>query len=241
LEFGKKLLLAGLGIAALLHAPRSHAQPRPQAVAPLSFEVASVKAISQPWLETAPTRSGGRITWSTDLWYLIGYAYRLQPFRISGPIPGSESIYRVDATTAPAATDDQVRLMLQSLLSERFKMMAHWVMKDVDDYVLSIGKSGLKIKEGKAEDQPAPWPEWFRKGNVSLTDLEGKVLTTAPEPGIATITGRGVTMFQFCETLQRLLQAVVTDEAGLGESITSRCGILGRILPPTPTSRPSSS
>jgi uncharacterized protein (TIGR03435 family) len=222
LEFSKRLLLAALGTAAvavpivigLMHVPRGRAQSQPSTATPLSFDVASVKAVSQPWLETAPKRAGGRITWSTDLWYMIGYAYRLQPFRISGPIPGSDSIYRVDATTAPATTDDQVRLMFQSLLADRFMMVAHRVTKDADGYALSIGKGGLKIKEAKAEDKPAPWPEWFRNGPPPA-DMEGRVLTNMPEPGIGTITGRRVSFSQFSEVLQRVLQAFVLDETGL--------------------------
>jgi uncharacterized protein (TIGR03435 family) len=55
----------------------------------------------------------------------VGYAYHLQDWRISGPLPGSDFIYAVDATTASAATEDQVRLMFQSLLADRFRMAAH--------------------------------------------------------------------------------------------------------------------
>jgi uncharacterized protein (TIGR03435 family) len=223
LEFGKRLLLSALAIAAgpvamgLLHVPRGQAQMQPPVAAPLSFDVASVKALTQPWIETSPKRSGGRFTWTTDLGYLIGYAYRMQPFRISGPIPASDSefVYRVDATTAPAATDDQVRLMLQSLLVDRFKMVAHRVTKDVEGYSLSIGKGGLKIQEARAEDQPAPLPEWWRKGSVDPAAVEGRVVAHGVEAGVVAITGRRVSMLQFCEALQRLLDKPVWDDTGL--------------------------
>jgi uncharacterized protein (TIGR03435 family) len=213
-ECGKQLLLAGLAISlGLLHPPPSHAQPQ---AAPLSFDVASVKALTQSWFETAPKRSGGRITWTTDLWYLIGYAYRLQPYRISGPIPGSDSqfVYRVDATTAAAATDDQVRLMLQSLLADRFKMVAHRVTKDVDGYRLSIAKGGLRIREAKAGDQPPPLPEGFGKA-ADAAAMEGRLVAHMPTAGMVEIAGRGVSMAQFAEALQRQLGAAVWDETGL--------------------------
>jgi hypothetical protein len=96
LEPGKTLLLAPIALAAIacpiaigvLRPSRIHAQPQPQTAAPLAFDVASVKPVAQPWLQVAPQRSGGRITWTTDLHYLVGYAYHLQDWRISGPAPG---------------------------------------------------------------------------------------------------------------------------------------------------------
>ena len=152
-------------------------------------------------METAPKRSGGRITWTTDLWYLIGYAYRLQPNRISGPIPGSDHIYQLSVKTAPDATDDQVRRMFQSLLADRFQMRSHRVTKDAERYVLSLGKGGLKMREAKPDDTPS--------------DLDGRVASTLEAPGIGKITGRRVSISQLSDSLQRILDAFVVDETGL--------------------------
>ncbi len=71
--------------------------------------------------------------------YLLGYAYRMEWWRISErPTAGSVSlgsIYEIEARTGPDATEDQERLMLQTLLIERFKMVAHRETKD--------GRAGL--------------------------------------------------------------------------------------------------
>ena len=222
LEPGKKLLPALIAIAAVagpiaigvLHPSRIHAQSQ-QAAAPLTFDVASVKPVVQPWLQVAPQRSGGRITWTTDLHYLVGYAYRLQDWRISGPLPGSDCIYAVDATAPPAATEDQVRLMFQSLLADRFKMAAHRVTKEVEGYALTVGKNGLKIKEAKAGDNSAALPEWFQKQGDIAAQLDGKVVATIPKAGVVAITGRRVSMLQLTETLQRVLRVSVMDQTGL--------------------------
>jgi uncharacterized protein (TIGR03435 family) len=200
-------------LIALLLLSASRAQSQSQTSPPLSFEVASVKEVEQPWLEIAPKRVGGRITWTTDLWFLIGYAYSLPRYRISGPIPGSDHIYQFEAKTSADTTDDQVRLMFQSLLAERFKMTAHRVTKDGDGYLLSIGKGGLKIKEVKPGDPPPPMPEWFSK--VAPAQLEGKVVSTAPQTGIVAITARRVAMSKVSDALGRLLQTPVLDETGL--------------------------
>jgi bla regulator protein BlaR1 len=223
LQPAKKLLLAMLTIGAVagpvaigvLHPSRIHAQSQAQTAAPLSFDVASVKPVSQPWLQIAPQRSGGRITWTTDLHYLVGYAYHLQDWRISGALPGSDYIFAVDATTAPAATEDQIRLMLQSLLADRFKMAAHRVTKEVEGYALTVGRNGAKIKEARAEEKPAALPEWFQKQGDIAAQLEGKVVATIPKAGIGTITGRRASMLQLTEALQRVLRVSVLDQTGL--------------------------
>src|SRR5437763_15934034 len=107
-------LVRGAVVAIVLGAQLTRAQP--------VFEVVSVKPVPGDVLQTRPTRSGGRIAWTTDLWYLIGYAYNLPFNRISGPIPDSAHVYRVDATTDPASTEDQIRLRFQSMLAGRFGM-----------------------------------------------------------------------------------------------------------------------
>jgi len=71
------------------------------------FEVASVKPGGDIF-STRPDRSGGRIRWTTQLCYLIGYAYRLDFSRVSGRPCGA--IYSLEAMFDPATTDDQVRL-----------------------------------------------------------------------------------------------------------------------------------
>jgi bla regulator protein blaR1 len=224
---GKKLLLTVFAIAAvagpvalgMLHPSRTHAQtqPEPRTAAPLSFDVTSVKPVEQPWLQIAPQRSGGRITWTTDLHYLVGYAYHLSDWRISGPLPGSDHIYAFDVTTSPEATEDQVRLMFQSLLADRFKMEARRVTKEVEGYALTVSKNGPKIKEAKPGEEPAALPEWFQspKRTVAAADLEGKIAATIQAPGVGAITGRRVSMLQLTEALQRVLRVAVVDQTNL--------------------------
>jgi bla regulator protein BlaR1 len=223
LEPGKKLLLALLAIGAvagpiaigMLHPARIRAQSQAQTAAALSFDVASVKPVDQPWLQVFPQRTGGRITWTTDLHYLVGYAYRLQDWRISGTLPGSDYIFAVDATMPSATTEDQVRLMFQSLLANRFKMAAHRVTKEVEGYALTVGKGGPKFKEARADEKPAALPEWFQKQGDIAAQLEGKVVATIPKAGVGAITGRRASMLQLTEALQRVLRLPVLDQTGL--------------------------
>jgi uncharacterized protein (TIGR03435 family) len=184
-----------------------------QTPAPLSFDVATVKPSSQPWLQLAPQRSGGRFNWTTDLHYLIGYAYQLPLSRLAGTIPGSDYLFEIVATTDPGATDDQVRRMLQTLLAERFKLAVHRGTKEADG-ALKVGSRGPKILEAKEGGPPPPMPAWMDK-QVSEANLDGRVVAIMLPTGSVAITGRRVTMAQLAAALERQIGALVTDETGL--------------------------
>jgi uncharacterized protein (TIGR03435 family) len=180
---------------------------------PPAFDAASVKPVAGDILATKPTRSGGRITWTTDLWYLISYGWNLRfPF-ISGAIPDA-SIFRVDAVTGAEATDDQIRLMFQSLLKDRFKLVAHLVTKEADGYALSVGKNSLKIKKAKPGDPPPPLPDWAR--NESVASWDGDIFPALREAGVVTIIGRRVSILKLVDTLRGVLRGkMVWDQTGV--------------------------
>ena len=190
------------------------AAAQPQAPAALSFDVASVKPSQQDWLMIAPQRTGGRFNWTTDLRYLIGYAYQLPLSRLAGPVPGSDYSYEVVATTNPGATEDQIRRMLQTMLAERFKLAVHRDSKEADGYALKAGSRGPKIQEAKDDAPLPPMPAWMSKG-IPEASLDGRVVATMPSAGVVAVTGRRVTMTQLAAALERHLGAFVTDETGL--------------------------
>jgi uncharacterized protein (TIGR03435 family) len=196
-------LMFAIGLAAATAYGQTAPQPR--------FEVASVKPGGDIF-STRPARSVGRIRWTTQLCYLIGYAHRLDFSRVSSPNCGST--YSIEATFDPSATDDQVRLMVQSLLRDRFKMRAHRVTTEADGYALVIGKGGLKIREAKVADEPPGMPEWVKDASPALK-AESYISATTPEAGVIAITGRRVSVSQLAETLQRLMSMPVWDRTGL--------------------------
>jgi uncharacterized protein (TIGR03435 family) len=51
--------------------------------------------------------------------------------------------YDIEARTSESATKDQMRLMMQSLLAERFKLVVHWEAREVPVYDLVLAKPGL--------------------------------------------------------------------------------------------------
>jgi bla regulator protein blaR1 len=224
LHLRKKLMLAAMGatvvavpiLIGLTRPARLVAQAVPQTAVPMQFEVASVKLDArQDIFNTRPKRSVGRFRWTTQLIYLVSYAYNLQWWRITGDTTGFGSIYEVDATTDPKATEDQVRLMVQSLLMDRFKMVAHRETKVVDGYILGVARGGPKMQEAKDSSMPA-LPEWERRGPpTDPAILEGLVVSHLPERGVGATMGRRVTMLQLTDTLQATLDTAVVDQTGL--------------------------
>jgi uncharacterized protein (TIGR03435 family) len=161
LSFGKRLLLAVAGVL-VASAPFIAGLARAQTNTSPRFEVASLKEarLGGPAVELSmsPRRTPGRFTWSTNLYFMLSYAYRLPRWRISRK-DQDHSFYSVAATLDPSATEDQARLMLQALLVERLKIASHREPKVSDGYALVVAKGGPKIKTANAAGEEPPMPD----------------------------------------------------------------------------------
>ena len=79
---------------------------------------------------------------------LIAWAYQVQQFQISGgPSWIASDRFDVEAKAEEQNADNaHLRLMLQSLLEDRFKVTLHRDTKELPVYALVVGKGGSKIK-----------------------------------------------------------------------------------------------
>jgi uncharacterized protein (TIGR03435 family) len=177
-----------------------------------SFEVASVKPGVSP-STGIPIRSGGRIRWTAQLAFVIAYAYNIDLARLES-VPNIARIYVIEATFDPAASEDQLRLMLRSLLIERFKLKARVVPVDVDGYAMTVAKSGLKIKEFKDGDEPPPKADWSTDNSPEGRAYSG-IGVTVLEGGVGGLSARRVSMSQLAQTVERSIKAPVWDRTGL--------------------------
>lgn len=143
------LALLGCVIAGSL-APRliAFAQERP------AFEVASVRAVkpgtqAEPTVEPSP---GGLTIRSKNLIGLLMWAYQIhEANQISGPDWILTQDFDITAKAAGPVSTDQLRLMLQTLLEERFKLELHREQKIVSLYSLVVDKNGAKMHEVQEE------------------------------------------------------------------------------------------
>jgi uncharacterized protein (TIGR03435 family) len=138
--------------AAFAQTPASAQTPGP----PPTFDVASIRPSATPQgkglpslredINTSPdTLTMRNVTLTTA----IRYAYKLSVYEISGTAGLTDARYDIVAkAAAPAAApipEDQLRLMLQALLAERFKLAFHRQAQDISGYALVVGKNGPKL------------------------------------------------------------------------------------------------
>jgi uncharacterized protein (TIGR03435 family) len=86
---------------------------------------------------------------------LLMRAYELKNYQIGGPAWIDSERYDIAAKIPAGATRSQVSLMLQSLLAERFRLLAHRETKELPTYALMVGKNGPKFKVSRAAGQNA--------------------------------------------------------------------------------------
>jgi uncharacterized protein (TIGR03435 family) len=160
-------ILAGLVFITILNTPYSHAQsqtePKP------SFEVASIKPIDSCLqrmpggvMFTPPSFEGGRYKGCNTLKRFMEEAYQTEVRMIEGGPEWaggdfmSGASYQIEAKTDPSTDKKQMRLMLQSLLEERFKMKIHREPREMQIYSLVVAKDGPKLLPAKLDENGKP-------------------------------------------------------------------------------------
>jgi len=180
------LLIAGAGGAL--------AQPLP------TFEVASVKASplssdslhmrTQPVVTSSP---GGVTMLNATLKALIQWAYHVQTIQVIGPGWLDSNHYDIVSKTAAPASNEELRQMMQTLLAGRFKLAFHRETKEMQAYVVTVAKTGHKMKPSEGEGPMDAKPTG--KGlNILFTH---------------------VTLAELAEMASSPLQGVVVDQTGL--------------------------
>jgi uncharacterized protein (TIGR03435 family) len=120
-----------------------------------AFEVASVKPTPperQNQLRMDYCRTGGTFAvGGTPVLWSLTYAYRLKEYQISGApgwLSAFDSAYDIEGKPAAPVSNEQCRLMVQSLFTDRFKLATHREMKEVSVYLLVAGRNGARLREG---------------------------------------------------------------------------------------------
>ena len=222
--------IAGLGLMALASCG-VYAQP--------SFEVASIKPSAPPSATGARMArrvgcSGG--PGSTDpglltctnmnLSNLVTTAYDVYHFQLSGPDWMDTTMFDIAAKIPPGTTKEQLRLMEQRLLVERFKLTVHHENKEMQMYELSVGKNGPKLKEsveapapkegeGSGPVPPPPAPPKFTMGSDGFPVLSPNSNMMIMINGRARRVQTNETMGNFARFLSGQLGRPVTDATGL--------------------------
>jgi uncharacterized protein (TIGR03435 family) len=123
-----------------------------------AFEVASIRP-TPPGGRGTPIQiaPGGRFTAAgVSVRSLIKKAYDARDFQISGG-PGWVDSERYDivakAEHESSVSQNQLKLMLQAMLADRFKLVLDRETKEISAYVLTIRKGGPKLKEVTLDEE----------------------------------------------------------------------------------------
>jgi uncharacterized protein (TIGR03435 family) len=156
---GFMLLACGAGLA-------QNAGSSSTPAAKLEFDVASVKPVEPRGGGISDAGGGGRgflggpgTADPTRIFYLdmplkrlLMQAYGVAADQISGPESMSSAAFDIMATVPPGSTPEQVNIMLQNLLAQRFEATLHHEKRELTMYELTVAKSGSKLKESAYPD-----------------------------------------------------------------------------------------
>lgn len=174
------------------------------------------------------TSDPGRFTGNgAPLRSLIQRAVGVQPLQLFGPDWIASARYDIAAVIPAGATQEELKLMLQGMLEDRFKLKSHRETREFAAYNLVLAKGGLKLRETMATDacaigaRPAgkacPQGVEYANGIAESSSDRGTILTAPPRDGGGGIqTGLGVTLADLAKSLQVTLRgSVVIDKTGL--------------------------
>lgn len=160
-----------------------------------AFEVASIKPSQTP-----PAQNQGRglaalredintdparlTMTNVTLGTATRWAYKLGVYEISGPEWISTARFDIVAKPASPVPEEQLRVMLQGLLKERFKIEAHRESRQLSGYALVVGKNGTKLKpvEGGGEGSMTGAALMFEGHKMPLSRLADIIASALKTP-----------------------------------------------------------
>jgi uncharacterized protein (TIGR03435 family) len=158
------------------------------------FDVAVVRAVQEP-------AAGGyshhltpqsMTMHAVSMGYCIRLAYgssAMRPWELSGPSwidPPTEFLYDINGKTDTPTSEDQIKLMLRSLLTERFRLSVHREKRKLAAYALTRSGNPPRMKQsssGVRKIRPGAKPYELLFEHVSMAELAqqlGPPMTSRP-------------------------------------------------------------
>jgi uncharacterized protein (TIGR03435 family) len=136
----------------------------------------------------------GLIIRNSSLRSIICWAYSIFDYQLKGPDWMGASRFDINAKAAGEFPNDKLRLMLQGLLADRFKMATHTESKEMSAYILQIAKGGPKVKESTSGD-----------GEMDIQPNQQRMQVTIVRAGVP----------QLIDALSNIFRAPIVDQTGL--------------------------
>jgi len=196
------------------------------------FEVASVRPSTEQTATPANSGMKGgpgtadpeRLTYTNiALKTILLRAYGVLNYRLSGPDWLNSARFNIVAKVPPGATKEQLTLMLQNLVVERFNLTFHHETKEMLVYELTAGKNGPKLKESDLSVQPPEREPGSPPRRIGGPDKDGfpqvpadlSIMLGRMTDGIMRWTGRQQLLSDLASFLGGELERPVVDKTGL--------------------------
>ncbi len=176
-----------------------------------TFAVASVRPSNSADQRPFFTFDAGQVTANNvTVKRLIQSAYGIKDFQVSGGQGWiGTDLFDISAKPESPVKPDQIMLMLQSLLAERFQLVIERSTKDMPVYALVLAKNGPKFKAAQESDPNIP-------------ELRGGPEPPAGSPRLrmsivrrGRLTSQGADMAGLAAQLSNVLGRSVVDKTGL--------------------------
>ncbi|HVV47196.1 MAG TPA: TIGR03435 family protein [Bryobacteraceae bacterium] len=119
------------------------------------------------------------------------WAWGIQENQISGPEWIQNERYDMVARAERPVAEDQLKLMMQTLLKERFGLEFHHEQKELTAYEMTVAKGGHKMKEAAPDEK-------MSRENTAISTI-----------------AKAITMRQFADFISQPLRMPVVDHTGL--------------------------
>jgi len=201
-----------------------------------TFEVATVKPAETPTtgermmigIRGGPgSADPGQISANATLSMLLMNAYDVKPYQIIGPPWLNMERYQIIAKVPAGATKDQVKVMWQNLLADRFGLTLHHQSKISQVEEMQIAKGGAKLLETTLKETAVDpnTPQGLPPFSPPKTDKNGvpelsapgliMMMRIGPTGPSAHMVGKAQTTEQLAGMVGNELDRPVIDKTGL--------------------------
>ena len=206
------------------------------ALAQPAFEVASVKPNPNAKAggegsarETIDSAPGSLTMRNVSLRSCVRWAYGLRDYQLTAPAWTAAERYDIVAKATGPAPVNQLRLMLQTLLAERFQLALHRENRELPVFALTVAKNGTSLRastaDGAATMQPSGGALVFR--NYSMPDLADRLATrpfhfARPVVDQTGLAGRYDFDMRFATTdaeLKQTMERMEADQSSFGPAL----------------------
>ena len=211
-----------------------------------AFQIADVHVSAparNPNMQGGVLRAGRYELRQATMLDLIKTAYGVDPDAVVGGPSWLESDrFDVTAKAPPATSAETANLMLQELLTDRFKLVVHKDMKPMPGFVLTVGKGKPKLKEADSSGepgcqlqppaQPSPDtipPQVFSCRNMTMAAFAAALRQLAPSylpsPVLDSTGIKGAWDFDLKWTLKGLLSLAGAEGITIFDAVDKQLGL----------------